>query len=197
MGYWGTLIAMRTNGRLPELLRDLDAEVREHQSARRGDGWQVISVPDDVVTDDGPLARLADESGAPLLAAYIADSDYGRLIGVSPAMGTWTAWLDPRMAFVFERDHHEMHGMPKSAANQRARQTIKDFGLPSAEAANCAVRWAAEAGYAASPRPIRQILSRRRPPGLAAMLRLPWKRYVFAEEAFFALLDNLGIPRTH
>jgi hypothetical protein len=195
MGYWGTLIAACTNGQVPGLLRDLGAEISEHQHARRGDGWQVFSVPDNLVADDGVLSHLALESGTPLLAAYFADSDYGWLVGVSPTKETWQAWLDPKTAFVFERDHQVMQGMPKSEANRRARQMIRKFGLGPTEAAECAVQWAAEAGYTVSARPIRQILSCRRPPGLGAVVRLPWLRYAFAEDSFFALLDNLGVPR--
>lgn len=195
MGYWGTLIAACTNGQVPGVLRDLGAELWEHQHARRGDGWQVFSVPDNLVADDGVLSRLALESGAPLLAAYIADSDYGWLVGVSPTKETWPAWLDPKTAFVFERDHQVMLGMARSEANRRARQMIRKFGLRPTEAAECAVQWAAEAGYTVSARPIRQILRCRRTPGLGAVVRLPWLRYAFAEDSFFALLDNLGVPR--
>ena len=135
MGYWGTLIAACTNGQVPGLLRDHGAEIREHQHARRGDGWQVFSVPDNLVADDDVLSRLALESGAPLLTAYIADSDYGWLVGVSPTKGTWQAWLDPKTALVFERDYQVMQGIPKSEANRRARQMIRKFGLRPTEAA--------------------------------------------------------------
>jgi hypothetical protein len=147
------------------------------------------------VADDGVLSRLALESGAPLLAAYVADSDYGWLVGVSPTKGTWQAWLDPKTAFLFERDHQVAQGISKSEANRRARQMIRRFGLRPTEAAERAVQWAAEAGYPVSARPIRQILGCRRPPGLGAVVRLPWLRYDFAEDLFFALVDNLGVPR--
>ena len=85
--------------------------------------------------------------------------------------------------------------MAKTDANRKARQMIAAFGSSPAEAARRAVRWAATAGYAVPAGPVRQILRTRRPAGLAACLRLPWKRYVFAEEMFFATLDALGVPR--
>ena len=61
-----------------------------------------------------------------------------------------------------------MPGIPKSEANRHARQMIRKFGLRPTEAAECAVQWAAEAGYMVSAR---QILSCRRPPGLGAVVR--------------------------
>jgi hypothetical protein len=91
MGYWGTLIAVRGDGRSPPVLSGRNAELREHDGARRGDGWQVYSLPDNVIFGDadGVLPRLAKESGAPVLAAYVADSDYGQLVGLSPVHGQW------------------------------------------------------------------------------------------------------------
>jgi hypothetical protein len=195
MGYWGTLLAARTHGELPAPLRDRDTDVRDDPDARRGDGWQVVSVADNLIADGAVLTSLTVETGAPVLAAYIADSDYGWLTGVSPTREPWQAWLDAPTAFVFERDHHVMTGMSRADADRRAREMRDGFGLTPAAAARRAVGWAAEAGYRVPARPIRQILATRRPPGLAAWLRLPWRRYAFAEEMFFNLLDRLGPPR--
>lgn len=197
MGYWGSLIAVRSDGRNLPALTDRNAELREHDSARRGDGWQVYSLPDNVIfgDTDGVLPRLVKESEAPVLAAYVADSDYGQLVGLSPLQGQWETWLDAKTAFQFERDYLAEKGMSKADANRQAQQTIAAFGLPPREAAKRATQWAREAGYQVPVRPIRQIVATSRPPGVSAVLRLPWKRYVFAEEMFFALLDNLGMPR--
>lgn len=196
MGYWGTLVAVRSDGRDLPALTDRNAEVREHDSARRGDGWRVYSLPDNAIFGgaDSVLARLVKESEAPVLAAYVADSDYGQLVGLSPVHGRWETWLDAKTAFLFERDYLVMKGMSKADANRQAQQTIAGFGLPPNEAAKRATQWAREAGYRVPIAPVRQILGTSRPPGVSALLRLPWKRYVFAEEIFFALLDNLGLP---
>ncbi|XRQ08721.1 hypothetical protein ACN3XK_71535 [Actinomadura welshii] len=195
MGYWGTLIATRTEGRTPGALRGF--EIRDHEGARRGDGWQVHDAPDDFVTGSNDLLpRLAAESGTPLLAAYIADSDYGWLLGVDPAGDQWRAWLDARTAYAFERDHRRMTGMPKADARGHARKMISGYGLPPGEAAKRAVQWAANAGHKVPASPVRQLLQTRRPPGISAAFRVPWRRYVFAEDMFFALLDNLGVPRS-
>ncbi len=197
MGYWGTLIAVRSDGRNLSVLTECDAELREHDSVRRRDGWQVYSVPDNVIfgDTDGMLPRLVKESDAPILAAYVADSDYGQMVGLSPLHGRWETWLDAKTAFLFERDYLVMKGMSKADANRQAQQTIAAFGLPAREAAKRATQWAREAGYQVPFRPIRQILVTSRSPGFSAVLRLPWKRFVFAEEMFFALLDNLGMPK--
>ncbi|PWU44817.1 hypothetical protein DLJ46_23950 [Micromonospora globispora] len=197
MGYWGTLIAVQSNGRNLAALTDRSAELRVDGSARRGDGWQVYSLPDNLVVGDtdGALPRLVKESDAPVVAAYVADSDYGQLAGLSPVHGQWETWLDANTARRFERDYLVMKGMSKADADRQAQQMIAGFGLPPAEAAKRATQWAREAGYAVPAGPIRQVLASRRPPGASALLRLPWKRYVFAEEMFFALLDNLGLPR--
>jgi hypothetical protein len=156
----------------------------------------VYSLPDNVVADaDDVLPRLAKESQAPVLAAFIADSDYGQMAGLSQLLGRWEAWLDADTARLFERDHLVMQGVSKAEANRQALRMIAGFGLPPAAAAERATQWARVAGYAVPVGPVRQILASRRPPGVSALLRLPWKRYVLAEEMFFALLDNLGLPR--
>jgi hypothetical protein len=100
-----------------------------------------------------------------------------------------------RVYDAFERDLHAMTGMARAAARRQAREAIAAFGCPPAEAVRHAVNWAAEAGYTVPAWPIGQILRTGRRPGLAARLRLPSTRYVFAEEAYFDLLDRLGLPR--
>lgn len=76
MGYWGTLIAVRSGPETPSSLQILGAKVRQHAGARRSDGWRVYDVTGNVVGDDAELLpSLAAASGAPVLAAYIADSD--------------------------------------------------------------------------------------------------------------------------
>lgn len=195
MGYWGTLITVRSEGR--PVLTNRNAELRVHDSAQRGDGWKVYSVPDNLITDDagGVLPQLVKETDAPVLAAWVADSDYGQLTGLSSIHGQWQTWLDAKTARIFERDYLAMMGMSKADADRQAQQMIAGFGLPAAQAAKRAVQWATEAGYTVPVRPVRQILASRRPPGIAAQLHLPWKRYVCTEDMFFALLDRLGLPR--
>jgi hypothetical protein len=198
MGYWGTLITVRSGEEMPAVLRDRHAHIRQHDGARRGAGWLVYDVSGNVLGDDETLLRnLSADSAAPVVAAYIADSDYGQLIAASPSGERWGAWLAPRTAYAFERDHHRMDGTSRHVARRRALGTIASFGSPPAEAARYAVRWAAEAGYSVPARPIRQLLRTARPPGFAASLWLPWKRYVFAEDIYFDLLDCLGLPQVN
>ncbi|MFI2652748.1 hypothetical protein [Micromonospora fulviviridis] len=165
MGYWGTLIAVRSNGRKLPALTDRNAELREHDGARRGDGWRVYSLPDNVIFGDGDgvLPQLVKESDAPVLAAYVADSDYGQLVGLSLVHGRWEPWLDAKTVFLFERDYLVMKGMAKADANRQAQQAITAFGLPPGEAAKRAIQWAREAGYLVPVGPVRQIVATNRP----------------------------------
>ncbi len=198
MGYWGTLITVRSGGQTPAALRGRGADIRQHEGARRGGGWLVYDVADNVLgEDDGLLVNLSADTAAPVVAAYIADSDYGQLVAAHPSGERWGAWLAPRTAYAFERDHHMMGGASRHVARRQALGTIASFGSPPAEAARCAVKWAAAAGYSVPARPIRQLLRTARPAGLAAALWLPWKRYVFAEDIYFDLLDCLGLPRAN
>ncbi|GAA3199610.1 hypothetical protein ACFO1B_50040 [Dactylosporangium siamense] len=195
MGYWGTLIAVR-GSRTPTALQDLDAAVRTHEGAARGDGWRVYDVPDNVLGRGlDVLLDLVAASSSPVIAAYIADSDYGQVVAASPSGDRWGVWLDRGTAHAFEREHHVMNGMPHAAARRRADETIAAFGCPPAEAVRHAIGWAAEAGYTVQAGAIGQILRTARRPGLAARLSLPGTRYVFAEDAYFGLLDSLGLPR--
>jgi hypothetical protein len=195
MGYRGTLIAVR-GSQTPMALQDLDAAVRSHEGAARGDGWRVYDVPDNVL-GGGPdvVLGLVAASSSPVIAAYIADSDYGHVVAASPSGDPWGVWLDRGTAYAFERDHHVMNGTPRAAARRRAAEAIAAFGCPPAEAVRHAIGWAAEAGYTVRAGPIGQILRTARRPGLAARLRCPGTRYVFAEDAYFDLLDTLGLPR--
>jgi hypothetical protein len=196
MGYWGTLIAVRSGENSPAILGDHGAQVRWHDGTRRGDGWRVYDVPTNVVGEKPSLlADLTAATGAPVIAAYIADSDYGQVVGADPSGQQWGAWLSRGTAYAFERDHQLMLGEARSVARSRARAVMTGFGSPPAVAARLAVRWAAEAGYSVSAGPIRQLLRTGRPPGPSAWLWLPWKRYVFAEEIYYRLLDCLGLPR--
>ena len=180
MGYWGTLIAARCGSRTPTALHERGG-AEPWPEAERGDGWKVFSVDDrmagDLVVGEelDMLMAITLETSAPVLAAYIADSDYGWMSGSSPAGGAWQAWLGTRSASYFGQSPEKM--------------------LRPAMAAKRAVAWAAEAGYRSSERPIRQILATARPPGISALLRLPWKRYTFVEDAYFVLLDHLGVPK--
>ena len=195
MGYWGTLIAVRGD-QASVALRDVDASVRSHDGAVRGDGWRVYDVPGNVL-GQGPdlLVALVAASSSPVIAAFIADSDYGQVIAATPSGDRWGVWLDRDTAYAFERDHNVMTGMSRTAARRRARETIAAFGCSPDQAVRHAVNWGAEAGYTVSARPIKQLLRTGRRPGLAARLRLPSTRYVLVEEAYFDLLDRLGLSR--
>lgn len=195
MGYWGTLVAVRGEP-MPASLQGRGASVRSHDGALRGDGWRVYDLADNPLGQGlDLLVGLSAASSSPVIAAYIADSDYGQLVAATPSGHQWGAWLDRRTAYAFERDHYLMDGATRTDARRRARQAIAGFGCPPAKAVRHAVQWATEAGYSVPAGPIRQILRTARRPGPAAWLRLPSTRYDLAEDIFFSLLDCLGIPR--
>ncbi|GAA2331298.1 hypothetical protein [Dactylosporangium salmoneum] len=195
MGFWGTLITARAE-RLPPALEAHGAVVRDHEGARRGDGWRVFGIPDNLLGDSlDPLLGLVAATSSPVLTAYIADSDHGQVIAASPHGDPWGVWLDRQTAYAFERDHHVMSGASRAAARRRARDMIAGFGCPPAKATRHAVDWAAEAGYRVPPAPIRRLLRTARRPGLGGRLRLPSARYEVAEDLYFTLLDHLGLPR--
>jgi hypothetical protein len=90
MGYWGTLIAVRSGAEMPAALRRHNAETRRHDVAGCGDRWRVFDAAYEILdSDDALLVDLARESAAPVLAARIADSDYGWLVGVGPSGDQW------------------------------------------------------------------------------------------------------------
>ena len=133
---------------MPAALRDFAASVRSHEGAFRGDGWSIHDVPDNILGQGPePLLNLVTASSSPVIAAYIADSDYGQVIAATPSGDRWGVWLDRDTAYAFERDHHVMNATARATARRRARETIAAFGCPPGEAVRHAANWAAEAGY--------------------------------------------------
>jgi hypothetical protein len=191
MAYSRTLFVVRAYGDLPAPLSDRDHEVLDGPRARRGDGWQVIGVPGNLVVDGAMLSDLAARTGTPVLAGCI-DGDTGWLGAVSPGSEPWKVWLEiaPRPTFRRRRLHHI-----EASAVWAARSIVARQGLPLEDGAEYAVRWAADAGYRAPARPIHEILTTGRPPRIGGWLRLPWHWYASTEENFFDIVDRVGIPR--
>ncbi|MEV4137238.1 hypothetical protein AB0J72_34325 [Dactylosporangium sp. NPDC049742] len=134
------------------VLQDVGASVRSHEGAVRGDGWRVYDLPDNVLgREPDLLLSLVVASSCPVIAAYIADSDYGQVVAATPSGDQWGVWLDRDTACAFERDHHAMIGMARKAVRRRARETIAAFGCPPREAVRHAVNWPTGAGYIVRP----------------------------------------------
>jgi hypothetical protein len=199
MGFWGTFIVGRSEQSLlgyPALTEVSDA-IGWH--GRGSDGWQVVQV------DNGPagwdthyppgaweamLTALMEQTGHPVLAATILDSDGGQLIGYSPRAGRWGGWLqldtiisaydldDFSPEYSGAGDIHDQAGYQRHLDALRQRLSAA-AGPPGATAAPLAIAWAAEAGLKPDA------------PAVAAALD---GEDAFAENLFYKLLVALGVP---
>lgn len=173
MGYWGTFIVARS-GRPVMELEGLKASADQVAWQRTGgDGWQVVQIhrgPDGWDSQTLPagwerlLVSVMEQTGHPVLAAVVLDSDGAQLIGYSPKAGRWGGWL------MLERIISHL---------DEIRDRLYEVGPPGHIAAPLALRWATEAGY--------------KPTASAVEAALDGGE-VFAEDLFFQLLDALGLP---
>jgi hypothetical protein len=201
VGFWGTLVVARS-GRPLEELDGLKAAA--HHVAWRwtgGDGWQVVQLhrsPDGYDSQRLPadwerlLVSVMEQTGHPVLAAVVLDSDGAQLIGYSPNAGRWGGWLMLER-IVAHLDYTALpeawkdeHGGPQVDLGEdyqrRVRQAMErlhQVGPPGDLAAPLAVRWANEAGFA---------------PTVAAVGAVLNGDDAFAEDLFFELLEVLGLP---
>jgi hypothetical protein len=114
MGYWGYLVAAKSNqplDKLPELSAFGDEYVNLEPLRN---GWQQAWVAG---ADDDPLtgvSALAKATGNPVIGAFILDSDCGPVAAATPSGATWTATLAKATAI----DSYEMpdDGVTASAA---------------------------------------------------------------------------------
>jgi hypothetical protein len=133
-----------------------------------------------------------EQTGHPVLAAVVLDSDGAQLIGYSPKAGRWGGWLmleriighiDPKAwPYVYEDENGEIQsdeGEDYQRRFREARDRLYEVGPPGHLAAPLAVRWAAEAGDAPTAAAVEAVLN---------------GGEVFAEDLFFQLLDVLGLP---
>lgn len=99
MGFWGSYLIARTDGPLAEhaavtaLGGDIDLTVGT------GGGWQVVAVhAADPTETGGALAALLASTGAPALAAIVADSDFASVTARSPGGADWDTVVNPQGA---------------------------------------------------------------------------------------------------
>ncbi len=109
MGFFGTYIVTRADqamAELPALVRSA-GEISWH--GRGPHGWQAVQISGGPEGWDrnasglpapweATLRALMEQSGHPVLATTILDSDCGQLIGFSPKAGRWGGWLQPEIA---------------------------------------------------------------------------------------------------
>jgi hypothetical protein len=201
VGYWGTFIVARSGQPVTEL-EGLKASADQVAWQRTGgDGWQVVQIhrgPDEYDSQTLPadwerlLVAVMEQTGHPVLAAVVLDSDGAQLIGYSPKAGRWGGWLmleriighiDPTAwPYVYEDENGEMQSDEGEDYQRRFREVrdrLYEVGPPGHLAAPLAVRWATEAGYAPTAAAVEAVLN---------------DGEVFAEDLFFQLLDVLGLP---
>ncbi|HUN30829.1 MAG TPA: hypothetical protein VMU95_02330 [Trebonia sp.] len=212
MGFWGTYIVARAGTPITELAALAPSAGQVVWQGTGSDGWQAVQIGNgphgwDRATLPAPweatLRALMDQSGHPVIATTILDSDCGQLIGYSQEAGRWGGWLRLKMAITaidqtlsqgdegmlwWDQDGH-VHAMDEEITSEkRARyQQRYDAALarfleagPDAKGATpLAVSWAQEAGLRPDPAGVLAALS---------------GQEVFAEEQFFRLLTALGVP---
>jgi hypothetical protein len=199
VGFWGTFIVARSGRPVMELdgLTGLvDQVVGQHAG---GDGWQVVQLhrwPEEWSASPSPagwesvLVAVMEQTGQPVLAGTVFDSDGAQLIGYSRDAGRWGGWLmlerimgyldQAAVGYAYEDDNGDTQ--VEEVDDQTLRE-IRDrlYGVcPPAEiAAPLAARWASEAGLMADSSRVEVVLD-----GHAT----------FAEDLFYRLLTVMGLP---
>jgi len=202
MGFWGTLLAARSDRPLPDLdgVRDLADCIDWHGTG--ADGWQAVQLqraPVDwqvpMTGDDGQehlLESVLAQTGQPVLAALVLASDGAQLIGYSPRAGRWSGWLmlevlvdylGPEYTECLHVDDDEE--LPEDLDEfwqdryRKACRPLYALSPPADVAARHAVTWAVEAGYTPSVEAVEAVLA---------------SGETFVEDQFFKLLAALGLP---
>jgi hypothetical protein len=219
MGFWGTYIVARADQSmtdLPALVPSAGVigwEGRIDWHGRGADGWQAVQIsygpegweegPEPGAGWEGTLRALMEQSGHPVIATTIQDSDCGQLIGYSPEAGRWSGWLHLQSALGYWDDtvhrgdegtilwdeNGEMDARGEEITDEkRERYTRRRdaalarflaFGADAEGATPLAVAWAREAGLQPDP---------------AAVLATLKGMDTYAERQFFELLTALGLP---
>ncbi|MER7476866.1 hypothetical protein ABTX60_04275 [Streptomyces sp. NPDC126510] len=177
MGYWGYFVVGRGERPLPELDALAGAGDGPTQRASAPGGWQVWEYPSSD-GDIGNMNALARETGAPALFGYVMNSECVVLEAAAPESGAWTTCL-ARTA------------MAGYLGANREGLTLEDYFLDPDDAADHAVRWAAEAGHEVNAGALVDVLtSDPDPPPLSASLERGDPQ---AENLLFRFLDRLGV----
>lgn len=138
MGYWGYLVAAKSDGPLGELaeLAAFGDEYLEVEALH--DGWQLAWVAG---ANENPLVGaqlLAKATGHPALAALVLDSDCGPVAAAEPQGSNWSGTLAKSMAM-------NSYEMP-------------DDGVPLATSVESFLAWATQAGLAADEQLVTEAL---------------------------------------
>ncbi|EFL34424.1 conserved hypothetical protein [Streptomyces viridochromogenes DSM 40736] len=165
MGYWGYFVVGREERPLVELGALAGAAEAMTRRASAPGGWQVWEYPSRD-GDVGNMNALARETGAPALFGYVMNSECVALEAAAPESGAWTTCL-ARTA------------MAGYLGAGREGLTLEDYFLEPRDAAEHAVRWAAEAGHEVNADALVDVLTSDPDP--------------LAENLLFRFLDRLGV----
>jgi hypothetical protein len=212
MGFWGTCIVARADQSISELPALAPSAGKIEWHGRAPDGWQAVQIGDGPegwsksvlpAPWEGTLRALMEQSGHPVLATTILDSDCGQLIGYSPRAGRWGGWLQLKTALEYmdntvtsgdegtiywdvdgqiQAVDEELTDEKRERYQRRYDAALARFLTigPAAEGATpLAVTWAREAGLHPDP---------------DAVLATLQGKEALAENQFYRLLTALGIP---
>jgi len=132
VGFWGSVVVARTERSLLDLVSVVERSESLDGEERHGP-WSVgtFSVPDlESAAPDFQLA-LATETGAPVLTAFVLDSDTATIEAYHPSAGFWRACLARGAAARYWQDptEFEQHFLPATAAAEHAIAWSRDAGL--------------------------------------------------------------------
>lgn len=196
MGFNGEIIVVRSDAEPEKLGRFIGTEGHEiHGDWPLIDGWRAIHVrpyAEPYKYDDEWLAELSANTGAPVLACWVFESDVAHIRGLSGA-GAWTAWLNvPYAAYMIVQEAlREIDTELFEAGGQEAIDGYLAQHCPEAQAhleseislvSRQAAEWAAQAGHSVPAEPVEELLN-------AAP-------EVFVQWGFFKLLYRLGLMET-
>ncbi len=195
MGFNGEIIVVRSQANPEDLGRFIGTVGHDV----RGDwplsgGWRAIHVRpwvEPYTYDYEWLAEVSATSGAPVLACWVFESDVAHIRGLT-SVGTWDCWLNlPYAASMLAEQALDGaaalndEGGPDVSDHYRSQRLAEESARLTREiplAAQKAVAWAEQAGYAVRAEPIEELL------------RAP--RELFIQWGFFKLLYRLGLTDT-
>ena len=165
MGYWGYFVVGRGDRPLAGTQALAGARDALTRRASAPGGWQVW----EYASSDGDLGSmnaLASETGAPALFGYVMNSACVVVEAAAPESGAWTTCLARSATAGY-------------VGGGGRGLSLEDYFLEPRDAAERAVRWAAEAGHEVNADALADVLTSDPDP--------------LAENLFFRFLDRLGV----
>lgn len=196
MGFNGEIIVVRSQAAPRSLGPFIDTQGHEVRTDRPlRDAWRALHVrpfAEPYEYDDDWLAEVSANTGAPVLACWVFESDLAHIRGLSSA-GVWDCWLNlPYAASMLVEDELEQvapglleEGDPDALDRYRSEHFEEESARLTREiplAAQKAAAWAEQAGYSVPAEPIEELLRAPRE------LSIQW--------GFFKLLYRLGLTDT-